>query len=104
MTGQETAAAAKPRIDLHGAMRPALPAIALVCALIAAWMAWSGYRAWAAERRESALVTARDAAAKQVADTVAKDLAQLRTRVAVAFGSCSFTEPVDDLRALGFLP
>ena len=84
MTGQETAAAAKPRIDLHGAMRPALPAIALVCALIAAWMAWSGYRAWAAERRESALVTARDAAAKQVADTVAKDLAQLRTRVAAA--------------------
>ena len=31
-------------------------------------------------------------------------LGRLRTRVAVAFGSCSFTEPVDDLRALGFLP
>lgn len=31
-------------------------------------------------------------------------LGKLRTRVATAFGSCSFTEPVDDLRELGFLP
>ena len=31
-------------------------------------------------------------------------LGKLRTRVAIAIGSCSFTEPVDDLRALGFLP
>lgn len=30
-------------------------------------------------------------------------LAALRTRVALSFGSCSFTEPVGDLRALGLL-
>ena len=31
-------------------------------------------------------------------------LGTLRTRVATSFGSCSFTEPVEDLRTLGFLP
>ncbi len=30
-------------------------------------------------------------------------LAALRTRIAVSFGSCSFTEPVGELRALGLL-
>lgn len=32
-----------------------------------------------------------------------QELETVRTRVALAFGSCSFREPVDDLRALGLL-
>lgn len=31
-------------------------------------------------------------------------ITRLRARVAVSFGSCSFTEPIDELRALGLLP
>ena len=33
-----------------------------------------------------------------------ESIAALRTRVALSFGSCSFTEPVGELRALGLLP
>jgi len=34
----------------------------------------------------------------------ASSLAQLRSSSAIAFGSCSFTEPLTDLRGLGYLP
>jgi hypothetical protein len=33
----------------------------------------------------------------------ADDIAHLREQTGVAFGSCSFREPVDDLHALGLL-
>ena len=34
----------------------------------------------------------------------AEELADLRANFAIAFGSCSFEEPISDLRALGLLP
>jgi hypothetical protein len=34
---------------------------------------------------------------------IADQIEQVRSEFAISFGSCSFTEPVDDLRAMGWL-
>jgi phosphomannomutase/phosphoglucomutase len=62
-------------------------------------MAWSGWQAFSAERRESALVSARDVAAKSVADAVAKDIAQLGTRLASPAVQAALA--TNDLQAAG---
>lgn len=58
-----------------------------------------------------ALLRERDARAFSITDDAVSwrplrfttgELAETRERAAVAFGSCSFREPVDDLRSLGF--
>src|SRR5688500_11610391 len=96
---QVTAAPAKPKFGLSGALRPARPALALVCALIAFWIAWRLLRPNASERGEAALVPTREAAAKSVAELVKHDIAELAKRVA--------TEPVQaalaakDLKSAG---
>jgi phosphomannomutase/phosphoglucomutase len=83
MSDNDTAAPAKKKLGLQSAhMRPMLPAIALVCALLGLWMAWSGWVQYTAERRESALTNARDSVAMQVGNVVKKDLAQLTKGIA----------------------
>ena len=83
MSAQD-AAPAKKKLDLRTQLRPALPAIALVCGLLAAWMAWTGWEQFSAEHRRSALVGKRDSASKQVANVVKKDLENLAKAVASA--------------------
>ena len=82
MTDQQTAAPANEKPGGKGAhLKPLLPWVAVVCALLAAWLAWTGWVQFQAEHRESALVAARDAAARKVADSVAKQLAELDARL-----------------------
>jgi phosphomannomutase/phosphoglucomutase len=83
MSDQETAAAAKPKFG-SAQLRPFLPVLGLVCALLALWLGWSGFVQYRAEQRESALKNARDVAAQAVGQAVSKELAQLGTRLASA--------------------
>jgi hypothetical protein len=55
------------------------------------------------ERDPRALAVADDALAWRGHRFTADALREARTSAALAFGSCSFAEPVDDLRALGLL-
>lgn len=82
MSAQDAATPAKKKLDLRTQLRPALPAIALVCGLLAAWMAWSGWEQYSAEHRKGALVGKRDNAVKQVGNLVKKDLESLTKAVA----------------------
>jgi phosphomannomutase/phosphoglucomutase len=84
MTDHDSAEQAKRKFDIATALRPALPAIALVCLLLAGWLAWSGFVAFRAEQRESSLVHTRDATATAIAAVVGKDLEQLSTRASSA--------------------
>ncbi|HXT18335.1 MAG TPA: hypothetical protein VN706_22075 [Gemmatimonadaceae bacterium] len=56
------------------------------------------------ERDASAFTFAPHSVAWHGRQLDASALASARQRVATSFGSCSFREPVDDLRLLGFLP
>ncbi|UHQ20584.1 phosphomannomutase/phosphoglucomutase [Lysobacter sp. KIS68-7] len=81
---QDATAAPPPKLAFKAQLRPALPAIALVCALIAAWMAWSGFQQFRADTRRAELVHARDAMVGQVSEAVKKHLAKLAAAVASA--------------------
>jgi phosphomannomutase/phosphoglucomutase len=81
MTEHESAAPKAGKFAGAGALKPAMPIIATVCALLALWLAWSGWVQFQSERREAALKSTRDQAAKQVAADVAKEIAKLEARL-----------------------
>lgn len=56
------------------------------------------------ERDAGAFAVTEDSVAWRERRFAATDLQQMRTTVALSFGSCSFEEPLGDLRALGLLP
>ncbi|HEX4682195.1 MAG TPA: hypothetical protein VH277_05770 [Gemmatimonadaceae bacterium] len=56
------------------------------------------------ERDASAFRFLPDAVTWRDRSLAAEALASIRRRVVTSFGSCSFREPVDDLRSLGLLP
>ena len=82
MTEQDTAAPAKGKLGIPGgAIKALMPVVAVVCGLLALWLAWSGWVQYRAENRESTLTKARDQAARQISESVAKQLAELDTRL-----------------------
>ncbi|WP_425599464.1 phosphomannomutase/phosphoglucomutase [Noviluteimonas dokdonensis] len=58
-----------------------MPVVAVVCGLLALWLAWCGWVQFQAHSRESALTGTRDQAARQVSESVAKQLAELDKRL-----------------------
>jgi len=89
-------APAKRKLGLGNALQPFFPAIALVLALIGAWLAWSGWVQFRSEQREAALVSSRDAVAKKIGTATSGQLAELSKRLA--------SEPVQAALASGDLP
>ncbi len=83
MTETSAIESRKPRLSA-AQLRPLLPVLALVCGLLALWLAWSGWEQYRAGTREVALRQARDAVAQSIGATVGKDLAQLGERLASA--------------------
>jgi phosphomannomutase/phosphoglucomutase len=79
---QDAAAPAKPKHELNTQLRPALPALALILGLIAAWMAWSGFEQFRADSRRAELTRTRDAIVAQVGSSVNKHLSDLDKAVA----------------------
>src|SRR5207342_2159438 len=69
---QDAAAPAKSKHELKAQLRPALPALALILGLIAAWMAWSGFEQYRADSRRADLTRMRDAIVAQVGASVNK--------------------------------
>lgn len=84
MAAQDAAAPAKKSFDLKSTLRPALPALALVFALLGAWMGWSGWEQYRAEARRATLVGTRDGVVRQIGEVVKKDLALITSAVASA--------------------
>ena len=94
-----TYAADSPRAVMHGCLN----------LLAAAAMAWRGLRGETLE----AVLREEDAASFRIDDdgfrwrdrfVATADLAACRSSFARSFGSCSFAEPVAELRSLGFVP
>ena len=96
MSEHDTAAQAKRKLGLGNALQPFFPAIALVLALIGAWLAWSGWVQLRSEQREAALVSSRDAVAKKIGTATSGQLAELSKRLA--------SDPVQAALATGDLP
>ncbi|WP_101926782.1 MULTISPECIES: phosphomannomutase/phosphoglucomutase [Luteimonas] len=65
-------------------LRPFAPLLAAALVLLAAWLAWSGWRQMQYEQRVSSAQTTRDAAVASTRQLLAGDLAQLDTRLASA--------------------
>ena len=62
-----------PKLPLQfGAPDKALPLLALLLALLGAWLLWSGVRQWRAEAADSALMAERDALAQKTAQAVSQ--------------------------------
>ena len=83
MTETSATESRKPRLSA-AQLRPLLPVLALVCGLLALWLAWSGWEQYRAGTREAALLQARDSVAQSVGTAVGKELAQLGERLASA--------------------
>ncbi len=82
MTEQDTAAPAKGKLGIPGgALKSLMPVVAAVCAVLVLWLAWSGWVQYRAENREATLTRARDGAAAAISASVAKQLAELDTRL-----------------------
>ena len=97
MSETDNAATAKPRRGIHTEqLRPFLPVIAVVCALLGLWLGWSAWQEYRSEQREATLQQSRDRAAKGVGDALARELAELGKRLSSA--------PVQSALADGELP
>ncbi|MGO4550813.1 phosphomannomutase/phosphoglucomutase [Lysobacter sp. 2RAF19] len=82
MTEQDSAAPAKSKLGIPGgALKPFMPVVAVLCGLVALWLAWSGWVQFRAENRASTLTQARDFAAREISASVTKQLAELDTRL-----------------------
>jgi phosphomannomutase/phosphoglucomutase len=73
--------------------RLALP-LAVVLALLAAWLAWSGVAQWRDHQHETGLAAARDGAALAVGSTVKTQSAQLGKLLALPTVRAAFAPPV----------
>ncbi len=71
----------KARVALAHA-RPWMPVIAVVCALLALWLAWSGWRQMQDDSRRGALEQGRDTAAQSTQRVLKGDLDKLAERLA----------------------
>ncbi|MGN6512789.1 MAG: phosphomannomutase/phosphoglucomutase [Lysobacteraceae bacterium] len=73
----------KPRLSA-GTLRPALPILAALCALLALALAWTGFRQWQDAQRSDALQTSRDLAVQGTARALQKQATELHDRLASA--------------------
>ena len=64
----------KPRLSAEQ-LRPLWPLLAIACALLALWLAWTAFAQYRAGEREDTLTRARDQATATIAATVKRDLA-----------------------------
>jgi len=71
----------KARVALAHA-RPWMPVLAVVCALLALWLAWSGWRQMQDDSRRGALEQGRDTAAQSTQRVLKGDLDKLAERLA----------------------
>ncbi len=80
-------------------LRPVAPVLAIALVLLAAWLAWSGWRQMQHDQRLGSAQTTRDAAVASTGHLLARDLAQLETRLASAPVQAALT--AGDLAAAG---
>ena len=71
----------KPRLSAEQ-LRPLWPLLAIACALLALWLAWTAFAQYRAGEREDTLQRARDQATTAIAATVKRDIDTLASRLA----------------------
>jgi phosphomannomutase/phosphoglucomutase len=80
MTDTSATEPRKPRLSAHQ-LRPLWPVLAIACALLALWLAWTAFEQYRAGEREQTLTRARDQATGAIAATVKRDIDTLAARL-----------------------